>query len=112
MGMMDAEGAAEITPEGYLRPGFGEPDFLRHLHGCPDGLPVDRQARPAILLLLEAYGRDGNDGCGGGDGNYARGLSAHRLRRADVFRRAGSRADERAHPYSGTGTPADVPLRV
>lgn len=59
IGMMDAEGATEVTPEGYLRTGFAELMFFTG----PEMKPVDQRVKTLgeghLPILHYAFTRDG-----------------------------------------------------
>ena len=59
IGMMDAEAATEITPEGYLRTGFGELMFFSGPELRPTNIRIRTMADGHLPILLSQFERDG-----------------------------------------------------
>src|ERR1700733_7126862 len=59
IGVMDAEAATEITPEGYLRTGFGELMFFSGPELRPTNIRIRTMADGHLPILLSQFERDG-----------------------------------------------------
>src|ERR1035438_89074 len=59
MGMMDAEAATEITPEGYLRTGFGELMFFAGPDLEPTSVRIRTLERDRLPMFHYEFERDG-----------------------------------------------------